>query len=173
MARAFIAIGSNIAPAENVRAALHALARQTHLVAISTVYRTDALDRPEQAAYYNCVAQIETELPPLEVKRAVLRPIEDRLGRRRSDDRYAARTIDLDLIIYGDLQLDTGELTLPDPDILTRPFLAIPLSELAPNLVLPGRHARISDIASGLPGDGMQPLMDYGRGLAEEFRRGG
>src|SRR5512143_1899534 len=125
MVRAFVGIGSNIDPAQNVRAALRCLARQTRLVAISTVYLTEPLGRPEQAPYYNCVAEIATDVPPTELKYGMLRGIEDALGRRRTQDKYAPRTIDLDLLAYGDLVLDTEGMRLPDPDILQRPFLAI------------------------------------------------
>jgi 2-amino-4-hydroxy-6-hydroxymethyldihydropteridine diphosphokinase len=104
MTRAFIGIGSNIDPAENVRAAIRSLAQQTRLVGISMVYCTDALDRPEQPPYYNCVVAIETEVPPAEVKHGILHPIENSLGRKRTADRYAPRTIDLDLIVYGRIQ---------------------------------------------------------------------
>lgn len=138
------------------------------MVGISMVYRTGALDRPEQPHYFNCVAEIETEAPPAEVKRGILRPIEDGLGRKRSGDKYAPRTIDLDLILYGDLAMDAKGIKLPDPEILERPFLAIPLFELAPGLVLPGYDLPIGEIAASLPQDGMTPLADYTRLLREE-----
>lgn len=165
MARAFVGIGSNIDPAENVRLAISRLAGKTQVVAISMVYRTDALGRPEQPPYYNCVVEIETDVPPEEVKRTILRPIETSLGRTRSVDKYASRTIDLDLIVYGDLAMEDGDIRLPDPEILERPFLAIPLCELAPDLVLAGYNRGIADIASTLRQDGMTPLEDYARML--------
>ncbi|MCK9200452.1 MAG: 2-amino-4-hydroxy-6-hydroxymethyldihydropteridine diphosphokinase [Gallionella sp.] len=169
MARAFIGIGSNIEPESNVRAAIRNLARQTHLVGVSTVYCTDALDRPEQSSYFNCVAEIETDALPAQVKHAILRPIEDELGRKRTQDKYAPRTIDLDLIVYGDLVMDDGDIRLPDPDIFERPFLAIPLFELAPDLVLAG--ARVDAIAAAMASDGLKPLQDYSRQLNDEVSR--
>ena len=87
MARAFIGIGSNIEPEKNVRAAVRSLAQQTCVVGISTVYCTDALDRPEQPHYFNCVVEIETEKHPTEVKHGLLRPIENSLGRKRREDK--------------------------------------------------------------------------------------
>ena len=168
MARAFVGIGSNIEPAKNVRAAIRSLGRHTRLVGVSMVYRTDALDRPEQPPYFNCVAEIETDAPPAQVKHGILRPIENELGRKRTEDKYAPRTIDLDLILYGDLAMDEADIKLPDPQILERPFLAIPLSELAPDLVLPGTGLRIGDVAARLPRDGMMPLEDYAGLLREE-----
>jgi dihydroneopterin aldolase/2-amino-4-hydroxy-6-hydroxymethyldihydropteridine diphosphokinase len=169
MARAFIGIGSNIEPAENVRAAIRSLARQTCLVGISMVYLSDALGRPDQPPYYNCVVEIETEAPPAEIKYGLLRDIENKLGRKRTEDKYAPRTIDLDLIVYGDLTLDAEGIKLPDPEILERPFLAIPLFELAPDMVLAGSGLRISEIAAKLPQDGMKPLKVYARLLREEM----
>jgi len=172
MARAFIGIGSNIDPAENVQAAIRSLAQKTHLVGISMVYCTDALDRPEQPPYYNCVVEIETEAPPTEVKHGILRTIENNLGRKRTEDKYAPRTIDLDLIVYGDLTMDAEGINLPDPEILERPFLAIPLFELAPDMVLAGYGLRIGEIAAKLPQDGMKPLKDYVKLLRKEMSRG-
>ncbi len=168
MVRAFIGIGSNVEPAKNVRAAIRSLAQQARLTGISMVYRTEALARPEQHPYFNCVVEIETITPPVDVKHRMLRPIEHGLGRQRSADRYAPRTIDLDLIVYGELSMDTEDLTLPDPDILMRPFLAIPLFELAPDLVLAGQ--RIGEIAARLAQDGMEPLNDYAESLRGEAR---
>ncbi len=168
MVRAFIGVGSNIEPERNVRAAILRLARDTRLVGLSMVYRTEALSRPEQEPYLNCVAEVETEALPLEVKHAILRPIESSLGRRRTGDKYASRTIDLDLIVYDDLVLDEPEMRLPDPDILVRPFLAIPLFELAPGLVLPGFGLPIRDVAASLPRDGMTPLGPFAMRLREE-----
>ncbi len=159
MVRAFVSIGSNIDPARNVRAALRALARQVELIGISTVYLTPAEARPEQPFFYNCIAEIRTETDPLHLKFQILRPIEAALGRIRTADKFAARTIDLDLVVYGDLQLDEDGLVLPDPEIYKRPFLAVPLAELVPDLVLPGSGLGISDLAPRF--EPMQPLQAY------------
>lgn len=168
MARAFIGVGSNIEPEHNIRAAILRLAQDTRLLGLSMVYRTEALSRPEQPSYLNCVAEVETEALPLEVKHAILRPIENSLGRRRSDDKYASRTIDLDLIVYDDLVLDAPGMRLPDPDILVRPFLAIPLFELAPELVLPGLGLPIRDVAAGLSSEAMMPMEQFAMRLRKE-----
>lgn len=169
MARAYIAIGSNIKPARNVWAALLALVKRVQIVSISTVYCSEALDRPEQPRFYNCVAEAETDLAPLVLKREVLRPIEAGLGRERSADKYAARTIDLDLIVYGNSVLDTKELVLPDPQITKRPFLLIPLSELAPELVLPGRQTTLEKLAANWPRANIQARNAYTRRLRRKL----
>ncbi len=172
MSRAFIGFGSNIAPSGNVRKALFLLAGRTRIVAISTVYRTAPLGRPEQSAYFNGVVEIETELSPGELKRDVLREIERELGRTRTADRYAVRTIDLDLLIYDDLVWETGDVILPDPDIDRRPFLAIPLCELAPHLVLPGTGKPICGIAPAFAPTDMHPLFRYTQWLRKDIFHG-
>lgn len=161
--RAFVGIGSNIEPAKNVRASIRRLVQQTRVAGISTVYCTGALDRPEQPPYFNCVVEIETEAPPAEVKHGMLRPIEDSLGRKRSGDKFAPRTIDLDLVLYGDVVMHGQDLRIPDPDILERPFLAIPLFELAPDLVLPGYNLRIREVAAGFQPESLTALVNYTR----------
>ncbi len=171
MTRAFIGLGSNIDPAGNVRSAVLALDRVAHPVRISTVYLTEALGDPTQPPYYNCVAAIATAMPPREIKFGLLRGIEDSLGRVRTADRYAPRTIDLDLIVYGELMLDEDGLRLPDPDILKRAFLALPLFELAPELMLAGYDVGIGEIAAGMQDTGMQPLEDYTSRLRDELAR--
>ncbi len=167
MARAFVSVGSNIDPEQNVRKAVGMLAREVGLTGISTVYLTEPLGRPEQEHYYNCVVEIDAGVPPLELK-ALLRRIEESLGRVRSADRFAPRTIDLDLILCDGLVMNTEGLVLPDPEITRRPFLAIPLSELAPEVVLPGSPAPVAKIAAGMVRSGMEPLRAYTRELRRE-----
>jgi 2-amino-4-hydroxy-6-hydroxymethyldihydropteridine diphosphokinase len=173
--RAFVAIGSNIGPAKNVRKAIRLLAERVRVVAVSTVYRTRPLGRREQDDFYNCVLEIETSAPPSHLK-IHLRELETQLGRIRSDDTFAPRTIDLDLVLYDDLVTDTADLKLPDPEIAARPFLAIPLSELAPDLLIPGSGIRVSDLAARLPQSGMVPLVSYTeqlrRDIAHEYPKG-
>jgi dihydroneopterin aldolase/2-amino-4-hydroxy-6-hydroxymethyldihydropteridine diphosphokinase len=168
MARAFVGIGSNVDPVENVEKAIRLLSASQQVRGISTVYLTEAVGSPGQPPYYNCVVEIETEVMPAELKQQVLRRIEKELGRIRSSDRYAARTIDLDLILYGQLVMTAEGLTLPDPDIVRRPFLAVPLHELAPDLKLPGSDLRINEIAAALSQEAMKPLQAY----TERLRKG-
>ena len=136
---AFIAVGANIDPEQNIPRALDILAREVQIVGISTFYITPALGRPEQSDYRNGVVDINTAHPPRDLKQNILRPIEAKLGRVRQNDKYAARPIDLDILLHGEHVLHTGEIQLPDPDLYTRIFLAAPLLELRPTLVLPGK----------------------------------
>ncbi len=169
MARAFVAVGSNINPEANMHAALRALALRAQVEALSTVYQTEAENHPDRPLFYNCVVKIQTDLSPKALKFEVLRSIEAELGRRRTSDKDAPRTIDLDLILYDALVLKTSRLLLPDPDIARRPFLAIPLLELAPDLVLPGTRSSVAELAAGLPRNGLQPLQAYTRRLRREL----
>jgi 2-amino-4-hydroxy-6-hydroxymethyldihydropteridine diphosphokinase len=172
MARAFVSMGSNIDPAENIAQALRALNDAVRVAKLSTIYLTEPENKADQASYYNCVVELETTIPPIELKRRILRPIEDALGRTRGKDKNAARTIDLDLILYDEQMMMTADLMIPDPDIARRPFLAIPLAELAPDLVLPGSGKLINEIASSLMHLPMQPLNAYTERLRKELSYG-
>ncbi len=162
---AFVAVGSNIRPQENIRRALTLLNAHVSIVAVSTFYRTPAVDRPEDPDFANGVLRIRTARPPRAVKFEVLRPIEDQLGRVRSADKYAPRTIDLDLILYGALVLDAPDLHLPDATIRAYPFVAIPLLELAPDLILPDTGTPLSGEPIVKAAGGMQPLPDFTESL--------
>jgi 2-amino-4-hydroxy-6-hydroxymethyldihydropteridine diphosphokinase len=168
MARAFISVGSNINAEANVRAAVRLLAQAVRIVGVSTFYATQPIGRPEQSAFYNGVLEVETDIPPRDLKRSVLRRIEHELGRERTGDKYAARTIDLDVLLYDDQVQDTEDLVLPDPDIVQRAFLAVPLCELAPDLVLPGSGRLIRVVAARFSGQQMKPLQEYTDLLREE-----
>lgn len=151
MARAFVSVGSNIEPEKNVEHALRLLMESVAVSGISTIYHTKADERPGQPDFYNCVLDIKTDLAPQAFKHQVLRRIEAEMGRVRTNDKYAARVIDLDLILYDDLVMKTDDLTIPDPDIGKRAFLAVPLYELAPDLVLPDSGRRIEALAAVFP----------------------
>lgn len=161
---AFIAVGSNIEPEKNIRYALRILCMQVEVLGTSTFYRTRPLERPEQPDFLNGVWQITTQQPSSTIKSSLIRRIEETLGRIRSDDRHAARVIDLDLILHGEKIFDDCELSLPDPDIKKRPFLAIPLLELAPDIRLPGDDHPLSTYPVAKQFEGMEPeteLSEY------------
>lgn len=134
---AYVAVGSSLEPARHIRAALDMLQQRLRVTAVSTVYQTPAIERPDDPDFFNCVFQVETDADPRSVKFDVLRPIEDALGRDRNADSYSPRTIDLDLVLYGDVVLDQPDLTIPHPD-LARWFVCVPIKELAPGLTVPG-----------------------------------
>ncbi len=161
MTRAFVSVGSNIEPEKNVRSALRLLSEQVTVRQISTVFLTEPVGPAGQPPYYNCVIDLETDLAPAYLKQNVLRGVEAALGRARTGDKYAPRTIDFDLLLYGDVVMKTSELVLPDPDILRRPFLAAMLRELDPDLAMPGMGIKISDVASQPSSGAMRPLEGY------------
>lgn len=159
--RAFIAIGSNIDAERNVTAALELLGRLLRIVAVSSFYRTPALGAPGSPDFLNGLVEIETELEPRELKRLVLQEVESKLGRERGDDPNAPRSIDLDLVLYGDLVSDEEGLVLPAPEIVDRAFVALPLLELEPDLVLPGTDQSLREIAAGLSSSEMTPAESF------------
>lgn len=169
MKRAFIGIGSNIDPAKNVSAALRALAAEVRVIKISTIYQTAPEHGLDQPSFYNGVALIETDLPPETLKFQVLRKIEASLGRKRTADKNAVRTIDLDLLIYDDLILKTPGLEIPDPGISCRAVLTIPLNDIAPHLVLPGMTKSVSVMAHTMPRTAMNALHSYTAQLRHEL----
>jgi len=161
MARAFIAVGSNVDREANVERALRRLSELVRIRAISNFYSTRPLEGRAQPDFLNGMVEVETDLGPLALKQAVLRPIEHELGRRRSADRHANRTIDLDLVLYGDVVSDTPELVLPDPQLEQRAFLAVPLMELAPSLEVPGTGRSATEIARAFDHADMAPRAEY------------
>ncbi len=172
MTRAFIGMGSNVEPERNLREALRQLASAVRVLGVSTVFETEPIGRPEQASYFNCVAAVETAFAPLALKQDVLRRIENRLGRVRSDDRYAARTIDLDLLLYGALVVNEAGLEIPDPDIMLRPFLAQGLAELAPDLVLPNTGTPVAELVRRMDSAALKRLEAYTALLRGELNHG-
>lgn len=165
-ARVFVGVGSNVAPERNVARALERLEGSAALVAISTFFATPALERPADPAFVNGVVEVGDALAPEEL-RALLQRIEEEAGRRRSDDRFAPREIDLDLLLYDDLVSKAPELSLPHHDVTRRRFVAQPLLELAPELVVPGLDLRLAVVAQSLPPYPMEPLLE----LTQELRR--
>ncbi|MBN1818878.1 MAG: 2-amino-4-hydroxy-6-hydroxymethyldihydropteridine diphosphokinase [Sedimentisphaerales bacterium] len=129
---AFVAVGSNIEPEKNIPAALVLLQQKLHVVASSTFYLTRPLGPPSQPAFVNGIWQIETSLQPRKA-RDILRRVERSLGRIRTEDKYAPRTIDLDLILHGCFMGIFPDLNLPHPD-LARPFVYVPILELIGNI---------------------------------------
>jgi 2-amino-4-hydroxy-6-hydroxymethyldihydropteridine diphosphokinase len=126
---AFIAVGSNILPEQNIFQAAQLLSERVRLLATSTFYQTEPLERPDQPPFINGVWLIESELSPWEIKETLLMDIESRLGRVRTLDKHAPRTIDLDLILYDDVRCHTSALRLPHPD-LARPFVHQPIRQI-------------------------------------------
>jgi 2-amino-4-hydroxy-6-hydroxymethyldihydropteridine diphosphokinase len=169
MVKVYISVGSNIDPLENVRKGLKLLDESVKIVALSTFWMTDPVDSVGQPQFLNGVVEIETELEPSELKFSVLRKIEEKLGRVRTGDKHAPREIDLDIVIYDDVQTETEGMILPDPEIESRAFLAVPLYELDPDMVLPGTEKKMYEIAGKFVDHTMQPMDDYTKSLRDDL----
>jgi dihydroneopterin aldolase/2-amino-4-hydroxy-6-hydroxymethyldihydropteridine diphosphokinase len=160
MTTAFLSLGSNVQPEKNILEAVKLLSHQVKILKASTVYLTEPLLRKSQPNYFNCVIEIETAIEPHELKSNVLRVVEKELGRKRTEDKYASRTIDIDIMLYGNF-ISTKEMVIPDPEIQKRAFLAIPLYELEPDLVLPVSNKPIKEIAGKFKKGDMVALKSF------------
>jgi len=143
MTLAYIAIGSNLAsPLEQVNAAVQALGDipQTRVVALSSFYRTPPLGPQDQPDYLNAAIALETVLSAEALLDNTQR-IELQQGRVRKEERWGPRTLDLDIMLFGDAQIHTERLTVPHYDMKRRGFMLWPLFEIAPDLTFPdGKH---------------------------------
>lgn len=144
MNRVFLALGSNLAdPLHQVRAALDALAAlpQTQLVSTSSFWRTPPYGPPDQPDYLNAAVALDTELTPETLLDNTQR-IELEQGRVRKDHRWGPRTLDVDIMLFGNMTLNTPRLIVPHYDMHHRAFMLVPLLEIAPDITLPdGRRA--------------------------------
>lgn len=137
--RAFVALGSNLDdPRQQLREAFRALdaISGTRLVARSAVYRSKPLGPADQPDYLNAVVELETRLEAEELLDQLQR-IEQQQGRQRAR-RWGPRTLDLDLLAFGDQRVDTARLQVPHPEIPNRAFVLVPLADIARDLELPG-----------------------------------
>ena len=142
---AYVGLGSNLGDREaTLRHALELLAGRVSVVRVSSFRETEPWGLTEQPPFVNAAAAVETELDPRELL-DVLVEVERALGRTRAGPRYGPRTIDLDLLLYGDLELDAPGITVPHPRLHERRFVLEPLAELDPTLVVPGRGP-VSDL---------------------------
>ena len=148
MARAFLGIGSNMGDRRShVGYALRALARLGTVAARSPVVETLPVDCPG-GPFLNACVRLETECPPIELLRAAMR-VERSRGRRRSG-RTEARSIDIDLLLYDDVVLDSRNLQIPHPRMHERRFVLEPLVAIAPDLVHPTLHLALPRLLLGL-----------------------
>lgn len=158
---AYVALGANLGDATaTVRAALSALAALdgAQLLAASSLYRTAPLGLKNQPDFINAVAAlaIDASIMSAPMLLAKLFAIEAAFGRMRSI-RNAPRTLDLDLLLYGDERWQTPELTLPHPRLAERAFVLVPLAEIAPHLAIPD-HGRLADLLPRVAGQRIERL---------------
>lgn len=160
--RVVIALGSNLGRRmEHLQGGLDALfdAPGLRFLAVSPVYETDPVGGPEQEPYLNAVAIGETTLDP----RALLeraQSVEKAFGRVRAE-RWGPRTLDIDLIVAGDVTSDDPELTLPHPRAHERGFVLVPWARADPQARLPG-HGAVADLVAAVGTEGVRLRADLG-----------
>jgi 2-amino-4-hydroxy-6-hydroxymethyldihydropteridine diphosphokinase len=146
--RAVISLGSNIDKEKNLPAAIKMIGSKCRLMAISSIYETAPASQKEQAKFWNAAVLIVTELGPEDIRELILSPIETKLNRIRTADKYASRTIDVDLTLFNDeiIDLDINH-HIPDPDLLRFIHVAKPVSDLIPDARHPETGQSFKEIA--------------------------
>jgi len=157
---AYIGLGSNLQqPIQQVKQALQQLAKipRTRLMTASALYRSAPLGPADQPDFINAVAALTTRLSPLELLSA-LQEIERQQGRVREGERWGPRTLDLDLLLYGEQQIHNDRLTVPHPGLGERNFVLYPLSDIAgKDLRIPGLDA-LGHLLDACPRQGLELL---------------
>ena len=152
MHQAILLLGSNISPEKNIQAGLAMLQECCGVQAVSATWQTPAMGSPGPD-FLNVAVQVNVNQDADSYKWHVLRPIEEKLGRMRSADKNAPRTIDIDIIVWDGV--------VQDANLWSRAFVAIPTSELAPNLIEPASGKSLRMIAQDLrPPSGARPRPD-------------
>ena len=155
--RCYIGLGANLAqPLAQLQQAVAALRLlpASQLVAVSSFYGSKPMGPQDQPDYVNAVAALDTELPA-EALLDALQQIEQQQGRQRKDERWGPRTLDLDILLYGDDIINSERLTVPHYGLKQREFVLYPLAEIAPNLHLPDGSV-LSSLLQQVPLNGLQ-----------------
>jgi 2-amino-4-hydroxy-6-hydroxymethyldihydropteridine diphosphokinase len=159
MTRAYIGIGSNLQqPIRQVQHALSALADlpDCQLIAQSRLYRSVPMGPQDQPDFINAVAALDTSLEALVLLQS-LHGIEQAQGRTRNGEHWGPRTLDLDILLFGEECINQPGLQVPHPGLHERNFVLYPLYEIAPDLVIPGRGA-LTGLMAQCPASGLEPL---------------
>ena len=171
----YIALGTNLGDRRaNLIDAISQLRQKVTVEQISSVYETEPAYVTDQPRFYNMVARVRTQLAPAELLRFI-KSIERRMGRVRTI-RYGPRPIDLDILVYDDLHIDTPDLTVPHPLIAERAFVLAPFAEIAPNLIFPGQTEPVAVLLQQLGNTGQgevvkvmhKPAMHFSRDVQAE-----
>jgi 2-amino-4-hydroxy-6-hydroxymethyldihydropteridine diphosphokinase len=161
MIQVYIGLGSNLAlPEKQIQAACRSLdsVSETNLIQCSSLYQSHPMGPQDQPNYVNAVALIETELSP-EFLLQQTQLIESQQGRIRDTKRWGPRTLDLDILLYGEQLIDKEHLKVPHIGMKLREFVLYPLFEIAPDLILPGGE-KLSELVSICPINGLQKMSD-------------
>lgn len=145
--RAYLSLGSNIEPERYLPAAVQRLARFGQIRGVSHVWQTRPVGFADQPEFLNAAVLLETPLSAAALRQQVVARIEQDLGRVRTGNKNAPRTIDIDIMLFNHDVLRVGSRRIPDPEVLERPFVAIPLAQIAPDYVHPDTGQRLREIA--------------------------
>jgi 2-amino-4-hydroxy-6-hydroxymethyldihydropteridine diphosphokinase len=159
---AYLSLGSNIEPERNLPAAVAQLTQFGRIRAVSTVWQTAPIGFTDQPDFLNAVVLLETALSAWALREQVIVQIEQNLNRVRTANKNAPRTIDIDIMLFNHDLLSLGRRRIPDPEVLERPFVAIPLAEIAPDYVHPETGQTLRQIAQRFDpvAVGMRPRND-------------
>lgn len=160
MERVYIGLGSNLAePRQQLRGAIDALARipDSQVTAISSLYLSDPLGPSDQPRYNNAVAALDTSLSPLALLDA-LQAIELAQGRERKAERWGPRTLDLDILLFGDRQISEPRLTVPHYHMHARAFVLYPLAEIAPAELKLADGRTLAELIAACPYVGLERI---------------
>ncbi len=156
---AYIGLGSNLAdPALQIKSARTAITQIAGVreLAFSSLYHSPPMGPQDQPDYVNAVMCVATDLRPIDLLRCLQR-IENEQGRVRKAERWGARTLDLDVLIYGDRIIELPDLIVPHPGLAERAFVLYPLHEIAPQLRVPGK-GDITDLLAECPMNELERL---------------
>ena len=145
---AYLSLGSNIDAERNLPAAVMELGRFGRVLRVSSIWQSTPVGAPGQPDYLNAALLLETGLSALDLKAKAITAVEEHLGRMRNADRNAPRTIDIDIMLFDSEHLRLGDRNIPDKEVLERPFVAIPLAEIAPDYIHPVTGESLAEIAS-------------------------
>lgn len=160
MAEVYLGLGSNLEnPAEQIRRARTVIAKQTNIseISFSSLYSSPPMGPQDQPDFVNAAMSVTTDLSAIELLR-ILQKIESDFGRVRKGQRWGARVLDLDLLLYADQQINLPDLIVPHIGLSERAFVMYPLAEIAPeNLLVPGRKT-IKQLLTNCSLNGLEKL---------------
>lgn len=159
--RSYIGLGSNLQnPIQQINSAIEGLAQmpQSSLIKCSSFYKSPPMGPQDQPDYINAVAAVDTQLTAQQLLQQLF-AIEEQHGRQRGPQRWTARTLDLDLLLYEQEIINSAELIVPHPGIVQRNFVLYPLFEIAPQISIP-QHGLISTLIAGCERGDLVKLQD-------------